>query len=80
MEGSLISQGLELMLYGMGTVIVFLTMLVFATGLMSRLVMRFDPPMSEPRPPAATDSASTGPDAKTLAAISAAIHQHRTRR
>lgn len=41
MQETLIDQGLNLMLYGMGTVFVFLTILVFATGLMSRIVARF---------------------------------------
>ena len=40
---SLISQGLELMLYGMGTVILFLGLLVLAITLMSWLLRRFFP-------------------------------------
>ena len=77
MDGNLISQGLELMLYGMGTVIVFLTMLVCATTLMSSLVLRFSPP-EEPAP--APAPAADSPDATTLAVIAAAIHKHRSRR
>jgi oxaloacetate decarboxylase gamma subunit len=78
MEGSLIQQGVELMLFGMGTVIVFLTLLVYATYAMSALVLRFAPPPeitqadSEPPSPSA--------DGKLLAIISAAIHRHRSRR
>ncbi|MEM8489923.1 MAG: OadG family transporter subunit [Pseudomonadota bacterium] len=37
---NLTAQGFELMLYGMGTVIVFLALLVFATRLMSVLLTR----------------------------------------
>ena len=37
-EPSLVAQGLELMVFGMGVVFVFLTMLVFVTGFMSKLV------------------------------------------
>lgn len=44
MQGSLISQGVELMLVGMGTVFVFLSLLVLAMTLMSRLVSRLHPP------------------------------------
>ena len=43
MDASLISQGLDLLFYGMGTVFVFLTILVGLTALMSRTVMRFSP-------------------------------------
>ena len=40
MTNSLINEGLELMLVGMGTVFVFLTLLVMVTTLMSRMIMR----------------------------------------
>ena len=43
MTESPIIQGLELMVAGMGTVFVFLTVLVFATAGMSTLVRRFTP-------------------------------------
>ena len=68
MEGELLEQGLELMLAGMGTVFVFLTVLVFATTGMSALVRRFEPA-------AATDT--DGPTDEEVAAITAAITLHR---
>ena len=40
MEQDLVSQGIELTLFGMGTVVVFLTLLVFITSGMSALVER----------------------------------------
>ena len=58
-------EGLELMLAGMGTVFVFLTVLVAATSLMSHMVQRLHPP--------GHDSA----DPEEVAAISAALAQHR---
>ena len=68
----LVSEGLNLVLYGMGTVFVFLTLLVLATILMSWLVA-----------PKETVSVVTLPlhlaGSRKLAAITAAIHQHRTR-
>ena len=77
METSLIGQGVELMLFGMGTVIAFLTLLVLATMLMSALVERFLP---EPPPQVPGSSLSAAAvDPTTLAIISAAIHQHRSR-
>lgn len=38
MEATLIGQGLDLMLFGMGTVFTFLTLLVGVTHLMSMIV------------------------------------------
>ena len=76
MQGSLIDQGLELMLYGMGTVVVFLTLLVLVTIAMSTLIQRFAPPP----PPADKPPVSAGPDPSIVAAITAAIHQHRSGR
>ena len=75
-EENLIEQGLELMLFGMGTVVVFLTLLVLVTNLMSALMQRFVPPAPEPAP----DAVGSQPDAHVLAVISAAVHKHRSRR
>ncbi len=66
MQNELINEGLTLMLAGMGTVFVFLTVLVIAMTLMSRLVTRLQP---------TTDSAGTADD--EIAAIAAAIAEHR---
>lgn len=66
MQESLLNEGLTLMLAGMGTVFVFLTILVAAMTLMSRLAARFEP---------ASDSA--GEDQDVVAAIAAAIDRHR---
>ena len=68
MEAAPLQQGVELMVAGMGTVFVFLTCLVFATSAMSVLIQRFSPE-SEPDKSAITD--------EEVAAISAAIRQHR---
>ena len=66
MQNELINQGVTLMLAGMGTVFVFLAVLVVAMTLMSRLLMRFL---------AAPDSG--GPNDEEIAAISAAVARHR---
>lgn len=68
MQNELIDEGLTLMLAGMGTVFVFLTILVVMMTLMSRLIMRFQ---------AAPDAA--GPTDDEVAAIAAAITRHRTK-
>jgi len=73
MTADLLGQGLQLMLVGMGTVFVFLSALVLATTLMSRLVIRLEgEPPSEPPPGAG--------EAEEVAAIGAAIAAHRRRR
>lgn len=67
MESTLLEQGIELMVVGMGTVFLFLTSLIAATSLMSWLVQRLRPAavVSDELP------------AEEIAAISAAIAQHR---
>jgi len=67
MEGGLLNQGVLLMLVGMGTVFVFLTLLVLAMSILSRAVMKFSPP------PVAVD----GPTADEIVAITAAVEHHR---
>ena len=67
----LVSEGLNLALYGMGTVFVFLTVLVFATMLMSWLVLK-TVRASEPEKSDTSNS-------KKMAAIAAAIHVHRSK-
>jgi oxaloacetate decarboxylase gamma subunit len=68
MEIGLINEGLTLMLAGMGTVFAFLTVLVIAMTLMSRLIARFQVPAD-----------MAGPSDDEVAAISAAIARHRTK-
>jgi oxaloacetate decarboxylase gamma subunit len=75
-DDNLIGQGLELMLFGMGTVVVFLTLLVFITSAMSKLVERFSPAPATPPP----GTGRPPEDAALLAVISAAVHRHRSRR
>jgi len=83
MQDTLIDQGINLMLFGMGTVFVFLTILVFATTVMSKLVSRFAPvedadtssaPVAAPQ--AITPQAASP---QVINAIEKAIAQHRQR-
>ena len=77
MSASIVDQGVELMLFGMGTVILFLGLLVLATTLMSRMLVRYFP---EPEPaPARVAGTPVAGDSELVAVISAAIHQHRNR-
>jgi len=68
------ASGIELMLVGMGTVFTFLTLMVFATGLMSRIVLRLVPSSESEQ-----GSTGTGDDAEVIAAITTALHQHRAK-
>jgi oxaloacetate decarboxylase gamma subunit len=83
MQGDIVAQGLELMAYGMSTVVLFLALLVLCMGLMSRGIARFFPdPVPEPRSRAAgapipTMDIQATDDPNLVAVISAAVHQHR---
>ena len=68
----LVSAGLNLALYGMGTVFVFLTLLVLATMIMSWLVAPKEKVVVVGLP----DDLESD---RKIAAITAAIHQHRNR-
>nr|WP_067288366.1 OadG family protein [Marinobacterium profundum] len=82
---SLLSEGLELMVFGMGFVFVFLTLLVFVTGLMSKLVMKYGPApeikQAKKRKPASASASASAPAAdndELVAVISAAVHKFRS--
>lgn len=80
MTESLLQQGMDLMLFGMGTVFVFLTVLVIATGLMSQAITRFFPEPIIEKPVAKPVAATTAAvDPKVVQVIQAAIDQHRQR-
>ena len=76
-QSTLFEQGVDMMLYGMGSVFVFLLALVLAISVMSRLISRFFP---EPLPvQSAEGSVSGSVDPLTRKVIQAAIDQHRGR-
>jgi oxaloacetate decarboxylase gamma subunit len=66
METDIFDQGLTLMLAGMGTVFVFLTALVIAMTLMSKIILTFQRQIT-----------SSEASDEEVAAISAAITKHR---
>lgn len=71
-----LENGVILMLLGMGTVFVFLTLLVFLTKGLSALVRKFFPqksPAVVQRPAAAAVAVGTASDAEVAAAIVAAF-------
>nr|WP_299244044.1 OadG family transporter subunit [uncultured Halomonas sp.] len=82
-NASLMQEGLSLVAFGMGFVFVFLTLLVFATALMSRLVMTFVPvKQDEPfrSPPDGGKSANKSlENDEVIAVIGAAVKRYRQR-
>lgn len=83
MQQTLMQQGFDLLIYGMGTVFMFLAILVVVTSTMSSIIRRFFPE-ADPitlvvgqQPPQAAP-ASVSP--QITAAIKAAIEQHRDNR
>lgn len=78
---NLMMEGFNLMLMGMGFVYAFLTLLVIATTLMSKIILRF----SKPEPQVVPNNKGAarlvkGQNSDIIAAISAAIHLHRQRK
>ena len=67
MQVTLLNQGITLMLVGMGTVFVFLTLLVVMMTVMAQAIKRV------------TQAAEEGVSDEEVAAITAAIAQHRNK-
>lgn len=88
-SSSLMNEGLNLMLFGMGFVFLFLTLLVGATTLMSRIITKYEknvgvlPEDGVPSPTAVIPR--HGPlaephieDKTLISVISAAVHKYRS--
>lgn len=79
MTDSLTTSGLLLTLYGMGTVFVFLVLLIFATRFMSWVALKIDVQQTSsiaapaPRP----ESDATIDDSRLVAVITAAVRHYR---
>ena len=70
---NLVSEGFEIAIFGMGTVFMFLTLLILATHGMSLLVQKYEAKNT-------ADTATQKADRNLLAIISGAIAQHRSTR
>ncbi|WP_461480782.1 OadG family protein [Porticoccus sp.] len=75
MNNPLLQQGLDLMIYGMGTVFVFLVLLVAVTILMSALITRCFPEKAA-LSPGQQESPVAPVDEHLLAILQQAIDQH----
>ncbi len=77
--GSLLVDAATLMVTGMAVVFIFLTILVYLVRLMSKLVPEeVLEPIAAPKTNTNNRSTSSAVSPQVVAAISAAIHQHRT--
>lgn len=81
LEQDLVQQGYDLMLFGMGTVFVFLTLLILCTSLMSALINRFFPEAEKAVKASVKRRSGKAEEVKpeVLAAIQLAIKEHRAR-
>lgn len=81
MEQSLLQQGLDITLFGMGIVFTFLLLLVICTSIMSRVMTRFFPePEPVATPTSGASAADPASDSHLRKVIEAAIRQHRNKR
>ena len=71
MQQTLVQQGLDLMLYGMGTVFVFLCCMIAVTTLMSRFAQQWPDELPE------SSAKSLSVDKTTAEVIKQAMSQHR---
>ena len=75
METNLVLEGVKFMVLGMGTVFVFLIIMIACMNIMSSIINKFFP---EPQSNAGASSAGAQNDKKKIvAAITAAIAHHR---
>jgi len=68
----MMSVGVEIMLVGMGTVFLFLAMLIIIVDVMSKIIQRFLPQEINELPTVVTNV-----DSNVIAAISTAVHEYR---
>lgn len=79
MNGNLMSEGLTLMVLGMGFVFIFLLFLVFATRLLSTIVGRFASFEEAPVQVSPSHDINNGEiNPELIAVLSAAVHRHRS--
>jgi oxaloacetate decarboxylase gamma subunit len=90
-SSNLVNEGLTLMLFGIGFVFVFLTLLVFATSLMSWVITKIEknvgviPDEGVPAPTSFVPNHETSPvqanqveDTTLISVLSAAVHKFRS--
>ena len=77
-SAELFGEGINLMFSGMGFVLVFLLILIWAIGLMSKLINKYFPePQPSPKTPQNSTALSTDDFERLRPVIAAAIAHHR---
>ena len=74
MYSNLLSEAITLTMFGMGFVFVFLALMVIVTSLMSKVVTKIQPAISDS--PSMSSESSIEIDEKTKAIIESAIKMH----
>lgn len=74
----IVADGLGLLGFGMGTVFVFLILLIFATSIMSTIVNKYFPEAA-PVPVKKRPQPSQGADPQLLKVLAAAVKEHKAR-
>jgi len=77
METNLVIEGFKFMGLGMGTVFLFLVVMIFSMNIMSKVLHMFFPEPEVNAAPSTTSSAAPQDNKKVIAAITAAIKHHR---
>ena len=77
METNLVLEGFKFMGLGMGTVFLFLIVMIFSMNIMSKVLNRFFPEPEVNIAPSATTNAAPKDNKKVIAAITAEIKHHR---
>ncbi|RUM64926.1 MAG: pyruvate carboxylase [Sulfurimonas sp.] len=77
METNLVIEGFKFLILGMGTVLIFLVVLILLMNLQRKIIERFFPePQGISEAPGATPGTQAKDTKKIVAAISAAIMHH----
>jgi oxaloacetate decarboxylase (Na+ extruding) subunit gamma len=74
MDANLVVEGLKFMLLGMGTVFLFLIVMIVSMNIMSTIIHKFFP---EPKSAISSTGNQAKDNKKIIAAITAAITHHR---
>ncbi len=76
---NLMNEGLTLMIFGMSSVFIFLTLLVIFTTLMSSFLEKYDAKFNSSETDSALESTTPIDQDSLLVVLTAAIHQYRSR-
>lgn len=78
--GTLLGEAVNIMITGMGVVFVFLTIMVYLVGFMSKLLPKEEPiaPPNRKNKQSQTALADDSVSPQVIAAISAAVHSYRS--